>query len=266
MDDPSGCRGDYLPYYAPVAPPSDPHVLGVNAFLHVKESLFCPGEEYEPAPLPIASPAPSQAPSTSAAPTSTPTLSTIQISQVKGLRAFYSAVKMARQSQYHNWFPNGEALYPSNYCSWTGVECNDDGYVTSIQLLNMGLSGSLPASSLSGLKRLQRLKLVGNAIKGPLPEVSSLRQLLQLELAVNDFTGEHFFSAGPTPLHIIFNRISSPCSHLTYHFAILTITSRYHSQCSRQLQETQTNSSSRQRFRRHHSRVSLLPEGDSQFH
>eukprot|EP00562_Extubocellulus_spinifer_P019011 CAMPEP_0178592884 /NCGR_PEP_ID=MMETSP0697-20121206/29628_1 /TAXON_ID=265572 /ORGANISM="Extubocellulus spinifer, Strain CCMP396" /LENGTH=253 /DNA_ID=CAMNT_0020229977 /DNA_START=142 /DNA_END=901 /DNA_ORIENTATION=- len=172
------------------APPSDPHVLGVNAFLHVKESLFCPGEDYGPAPLPIASPAPSQAPSASAAPTSTPTLSTIQISQVEGLRAFFSSVKMARQSQYHNWFPNGEVLYPSNYCSWTGVECNDDGYVTSIQLLNMGLSGSLPTSSLSGLKRLQRLKLVGNAIKGPIPDViGSLKHLLQLELAVNDFTG-----------------------------------------------------------------------------
>lgn len=236
MDDPSGCRGDYLPYYAPVAPPSDPHVLGVNSFLHVKDSLFCRGEEYEAAPLPITSPAPSQAPSASATPTSKPTLSRVQISQIEGLRSFYNAVNMAQRKQYHNWFPDGELLYPPNYCSsFDGLECNDDGYVTSIQLLNMGLSGSLPTSSLSRLKRLQQLKLVGNAITGPIPDVSSLKQLIQLELAVNNFTGECFvFQKDPradVSNRLIFGHYYSHIILLTPSIRfVLTVPSRYRSQ------------------------------------
>lgn len=187
VDDPSGCRQDVFPYYAPVAPPSNPRIVGGNIFEHAKESLFCGGDEYQPAPLPVESPAPSLSPTISIKPTPKPTLSQIQKSQLSGLWSFYTSVNMAMvTSPSHNWFAEPD---DTDYCSYTGIECSSTGYVTSISLVNMNLSGSLPASSLKPLKKLSKIKLVGNKIQGPLPDLSSMQHLSVIELAVNRFTG-----------------------------------------------------------------------------
>ena len=187
MDDPSGCRRGALPYYAPVAPPSNPHIIGNNIFDHVKESLYCSGDEYDPAPLPIESPAPSLSPTISNRPTPKPTLSPIQTSQLLGLRSFYESINMAIvSSPSHNWFAEpGD----TDYCNFTGIECGDTGFVTSISLVNMNLSGTLPASALQPLRKLSKIKLVGNKISGPFPDFSSMPHLSVIELAMNKFTG-----------------------------------------------------------------------------
>ena len=187
LDDPSGCRPGALPYYAPVAPPSNPRIIGNNIFDNVKESLYCRGDEYDPAPLPIESPAPSLSPTISNRPTLKPTLSPIQTLQLSGLWSFYESVNMAMiNSPSHNWFAEpGDTAY----CSFTGIECSSTGYVTAISLSNMNLSGSLPASVLQPLKKLSKIKLVGNKISGPLPDLSSMPHLSVVELAMNLFTG-----------------------------------------------------------------------------
>ena len=187
VDDPSGCRQGDLPYYAPVAPPPRPHIIGSNVFDHVKESLYCGGNEYKPAPLPIESPVPSLAPTISTRPTTKPTLSPIQTSQLSGLWSFYESVNMAMiTSPSHNWF-----IKPGDteYCNFTGIECSSTDHVTSISLMNMNLSGSLPASALEPLRKLSKLKLIGNNIEGPLPDLSSMQHLSVAELAYNMFSG-----------------------------------------------------------------------------
>ena len=186
-DDPSDCRQGALPYYAPVAPPSNPHIIGNNIFDHVKESLYCSGDEYDPVPLPIESPAPSLSPTISNRPTLKPTLSPIQASQLSGLWSFYSSVNMAMiTTPSHNWFAE-----PGNteYCNFTGIECTSTGYVTAISLVKMNLSGSLPASVFQNLRKITKIKLVGNKISGPFPDLSSMPHLSVIELAMNKFTG-----------------------------------------------------------------------------
>ncbi|KAF6261693.1 hypothetical protein COO60DRAFT_1636533 [Scenedesmus sp. NREL 46B-D3] len=62
--------------------------------------------------------------------------------------------------------------YGGNPCTgWSGVECNSEGYVSAINLANMGLQGSLPAESSlwGGLTGLTTLDLAGNALGGPVP-------------------------------------------------------------------------------------------------
>ena len=196
VDDPSNCREGELSYYAPVAPPSNPHVIGGNIFAHHVKELYCSGDEYEPAPLPVESPVPSLSPSISMSPTPKPTLSTIQTSQLAGLWSFYESVNMSMASpSSHNWFVLGD-----DYCLFTGIECNQDMYVNSISLINMNLSGSLSASLFKPLRKLTKLKLVGNNIQGPLPDFSAMQHLQVLELAVNGFTGTIPESIGDSKL------------------------------------------------------------------
>ena len=187
VDDPSNCREGELSYYAPVAPPSNPHVIGGNIFDHVKvsQSLYCSGDEYEPAPLPVESPVPSLSPSISMSPTPKPTLSAIQTSQLAGLRSFYESLNMSMVSSSHNWFNESG----DDYCKFTGIECSNQDMITAISLINMNLSGSLSASLFKPLRKLTKLKLVGTKIQGPLPDFSSMQHLQVLELAANRFTG-----------------------------------------------------------------------------
>ena len=190
MDDPNGCRDGYLSRYAPAPPPLSPFVIGVgvNPDLQLRKSLFCSGDKYEPSPLPELSPAPSASPSVTPVPTPSPTLSDIHHSQIKALQRFYTITNMAAISQKHNWFPLFGAPF-ADYCSYTGLTCSEDGFIFEIDLNKMGLSGNLTIEALRGMRRLQRLFLVDNFIAGPLPELSSLKNLVQLELSGNKFTG-----------------------------------------------------------------------------
>jgi hypothetical protein len=76
---------------------------------------------------------------------------------------------------------------PCAWPGWGGVECNQDGLVTSLGLVECDLQGTLPASlgSLPGLAALQTLSLVYNGgLQGSLspewgtgPGLTNLRQL-----------------------------------------------------------------------------------------
>ncbi|XP_022867040.1 probable inactive receptor kinase RLK902 [Olea europaea var. sylvestris] len=78
-------------------------------------------------------------------------------------------------------------------CSWAGVNCSpDNSSVIELRLPGMGLSGTLPANTISNLTNLQTLSLRYNALSGPLPAdlFSSLLLLRSLYLHQNFFSGE----------------------------------------------------------------------------
>lgn len=189
MDDPVGCRVGHLSVFAPVAPPLDPVIWTNNTKL--QDSLYCEGEEYLPLPLPVVAPTlepssvPTVSPSMSVSPSSAPSHTAIGVEQMEGLRALYDATEMsaAISKEVHNWFKS------KDYCRYTGVTCDERGYVIMLDVTDRRLAGTIPAS-LEKLGRLRQLKLVNNRIKGTIPEkLCNMQQLTQLELGTNQLTG-----------------------------------------------------------------------------
>eukprot|EP00878_Enallax_costatus_P018044 GHUV01018973.1.p1 GENE.GHUV01018973.1~~GHUV01018973.1.p1 ORF type:complete len:699 (+),score=218.76 GHUV01018973.1:203-2299(+) len=77
-----------------------------------------------------------------------------------------------------------------NPCSnWTGVTCDDKGYVSTITLPNQGLSGSLPPESSiwGGLTGLTTVDLSGNSLGGSVPSqlAAAGTQLTSMNLSGN---------------------------------------------------------------------------------
>jgi len=99
------------------------------------------------------------------------------------LATFYDATGGSRWTQDMNW------LSDAPLDEWFGIETDDDGQVTSIELILNGLSGSLPPE-LAGLPRLERLRLDVNELTGPIPpELGKLASLRRLGLGGNGLTG-----------------------------------------------------------------------------
>lgn len=76
-----------------------------------------------------------------------------------------------------------------NPCTWFHVTCNNQNFVTRVDLGNAQLSGTL-VSDLGDLPYLQYLELYSNNISGQIPkELGNLTQLVSLDLYQNSFTG-----------------------------------------------------------------------------
>ncbi|XP_057477613.1 receptor-like kinase TMK4 [Actinidia eriantha] len=91
----------------------------------------------------------------------------------------------------------------SDYCSWTGVNCDASKRVTDISLASKSLSGSLP-SDLNRLSSLKSLSLQGNSLFGSLPSLSNLTSLQNIYLDRNNFTSiQSGFFSGLTNLQIL---------------------------------------------------------------
>lgn len=72
---------------------------------------------------------------------------------------------------------------------WYGIETDDEGHVTSIDLQYNNLRGRLPPE-LALMDRLEVLRLYGNGLTGPIPpELARLDRLTVLELSLNLLTG-----------------------------------------------------------------------------
>ncbi|KAJ4981046.1 hypothetical protein NE237_031883 [Protea cynaroides] len=75
-------------------------------------------------------------------------------------------------------------------CTWYMVGCSPDGFVISLEMPSMGLSGTL-SPSVGNLSHLQTMLLQNNLISGPLPvEIGNFKELQTLDLSGNQFVGE----------------------------------------------------------------------------
>ncbi|EFJ22086.1 hypothetical protein SELMODRAFT_443356 [Selaginella moellendorffii] len=75
-----------------------------------------------------------------------------------------------------------------NPCTWFHVTCDNDNFVTRVDLGNAALSGTL-VPSLGRLSHLQYLELYSNNITGEIPpELGNLSNLVSLDLYQNNFT------------------------------------------------------------------------------
>jgi len=87
------------------------------------------------------------------------------------------------------WTNNGNWLVDSNVCTWVGVSCDAEGYVTSISINSNNVVGTLP-SEMGELRYLTSLRMTSNAMNGTLPsELGNLSSLTTLDFDRNSFTG-----------------------------------------------------------------------------
>ena len=101
----------------------------------------------------------------------------------KALAAFYDATGGPGWTEDWNWKSDAPLA------EWFGVETDEDGQVTSIELWMNGLSGRLPPE-LGDLPRLERLRLELNNLSGPIPpELGKVASLRFLALGGNRLTG-----------------------------------------------------------------------------
>ncbi len=68
-----------------------------------------------------------------------------------------------------NWNIQGNWLGYGDHCSWEGVACSNESFVTELALQNNQLSGSFPPD-LINLDNLSSLDLSANALIGIIPE------------------------------------------------------------------------------------------------
>lgn len=88
-------------------------------------------------------------------------------------------------------------------CTWNMVACSADGFVNSLVMGSVGLSGML-SPSIGNLSHLRTLLLQNNQLSGPIPaEIGKLSELQTLDLSGNQFSGDI-----PSSLGFLF--------HLTY--------------------------------------------------
>lgn len=88
-------------------------------------------------------------------------------------------------SELKSWNP--DVLDP---CSdWTGVDCDNNHHITSVNLPTRGLSGTLSAA-IADLPYLQTLAIQDNSISGHIPsDLGNLSKLVTLNLQNNRFDG-----------------------------------------------------------------------------
>ncbi|KAJ8761848.1 hypothetical protein K2173_005420 [Erythroxylum novogranatense] len=75
-------------------------------------------------------------------------------------------------------------------CTWNMVGCSVEGYVISLEMQSMSLSGTL-SPSIGNLTHLRTMLLQNNELSGTIPtEVGKLLELQTLDLSGNQFVGE----------------------------------------------------------------------------
>jgi hypothetical protein len=109
--------------------------------------------------------------------------SAIRQREVYFLFELYHSLNLPEKPSVHNWFHDDE----SDYCQFTGVLCDWNSLVMSLDLSDLGLTGTLP-SSFEPLTLLRRLILRNNSIGGILP-TSVPATLIHWNLSQNRFHG-----------------------------------------------------------------------------
>lgn len=93
----------------------------------------------------------------------------------------------------------------ANHCQWEGVKECQNGRVQKLVLEHLNLNGTFAENTLNLLDQLRLISLKGNALTGPIPDLSGLHNLKSLFLNQNNFSGSFPASiAGLHRLKIIF--------------------------------------------------------------
>ncbi|KAF5472944.1 hypothetical protein F2P56_009600 [Juglans regia] len=75
-------------------------------------------------------------------------------------------------------------------CTWNMIACSAEGFVVSLEMANMGLSGTF-SPSVGNLSHLRAMLLRNNQLSGPIPpDIGKLSELQTLDLSGNQFDGE----------------------------------------------------------------------------
>lgn len=113
-------------------------------------------------------------------------------SQYDALYAFFVATQMESLASrsLHNWFPVQVSDSSTvNYCNFSGVGCDADFFVNTLDLNETMLAGELP-ETMGELSRLVRFKAFNNSIGGTLPEsLAQVTSLKTLNLGHNTLSG-----------------------------------------------------------------------------
>ncbi|KAH7865096.1 hypothetical protein Vadar_002125 [Vaccinium darrowii] len=77
----------------------------------------------------------------------------------------------------------------SSHCNWTGISCNSKGFVETLDLSNMNLTGQI-SDQIGGLLSLAHLNICCNGFSSPMPKsLSTLVSLKTVDLSQNNFVG-----------------------------------------------------------------------------
>ena len=101
--------------------------------------------------------------------------------QVPGQDQELEALKgLYRETGGESWSSKNGWLTDSDHCGWYGIKCNEDGFVSSVELQGNRLVGKFPFKFLSELKKLEKLDISENKLTGMLDPVT-----------VDDFTATY---------------------------------------------------------------------------
>ncbi|GER33976.1 leucine-rich receptor-like protein kinase family protein [Striga asiatica] len=88
-----------------------------------------------------------------------------------------------------DWAQPPPSSPPSAHCSFSGITCDSDGHVASLNITGVPLGGTIPPE-IGLLTRLVNLTLAHDSLTGPIPmEISFLTSLKYVNLSVNFFNG-----------------------------------------------------------------------------
>ncbi|MCE3049702.1 hypothetical protein HAX54_045554, partial [Datura stramonium] len=98
------------------------------------------------------------------------------------------SMKNKMRDEYH--VLDGWDINSVDPCTWYMVGCSSEGFVISLEMASMGLSGTL-SPSIGNLTHLRTMLLQNNQLSGPIPaEIGQLSELQTLDLSGNQFDGE----------------------------------------------------------------------------
>ncbi|XP_047310999.1 leucine-rich repeat receptor-like serine/threonine-protein kinase BAM1 [Impatiens glandulifera] len=106
---------------------------------------------------------------------------TARMPEYQALLSMKAAITDDPQGELSTWNVS------TNHCTWSGITCNVDRHVISIDISGRNLSGTL-SSDIGHLRFLVNLTVAANQLIGPVPmEISSITGLRYLNLSNNGF-------------------------------------------------------------------------------
>ncbi|KAL2473695.1 putative LRR receptor-like serine/threonine-protein kinase [Forsythia ovata] len=99
-------------------------------------------------------------------------------------------MSMKREMRNENHVLDGWDINSVDPCTWNMVGCSSEGFVISIEMASVGLSGTL-SPSIGNLTHLRTMLLQNNQLSGAVPaEIGKLSELQTLDFSGNQFVGE----------------------------------------------------------------------------